>query len=130
VSVTFLFSELIPKVLTSPAKGHFAPIFGSVCAILGITYSHAERMFLRCYLRDLSSAASRLNVIGPLVATRIQVDLVPFIEAALKERDQSDSVLEISSEDLDLESLPTQSAPILDFIQGRHDSLYTRLFNS
>jgi len=87
-------------------------------------------MFLRCYLRDLSSAASRLNVIGPLVATRIQVDLVPFIEAALKERDQSDSVLEISSEDLDLESLPTQSAPILDFIQGRHDSLYTRLFNS
>ena len=63
------------------------------------------------------SCASRLNVIGPLDGARIQVELVRYIEGMLTDRSNDRTV-------------PKQVSPILEFVQSRHDVLYSRLFNS
>eukprot|EP01041_Mallomonas_annulata_P008582 gene8582-17708_t len=102
--------------------GHYAPIFGAICRILGFPYSLSERMFMRCVIRDMVSAAARLNIIGPLEGSRIQVIFSTVIEDMLHKRS-------LLKDKQNLES-PVQTCPILEILQSRHDQLYSRLFNS
>lgn len=54
-------------------RGHYAPFFGVVCGVLGLTADLAQTMFLRCTMRDALSAACRLNILGPLQAAKLQL---------------------------------------------------------
>jgi urease accessory protein len=82
------------------------------------------------------SSATRLSVIGPLLAVRLQIEFIPVIEGLLNSRavvSLFDST-EVSGEELidisKCESYIHQTSPVLDLLQARHDMLYTRLFNS
>ncbi|TMW64395.1 hypothetical protein Poli38472_013017 [Pythium oligandrum] len=97
---------------------HHAVVFGVVCGLLGVSASTSQRMYLFFVLRDTLSAATRLNLIGPMEATRIQYEFVPLLEQVMQAK-QNRSILDSYS-----------SAPVLDLIQAMHDQLYTRIFNS
>ncbi|GLE00666.1 hypothetical protein PINS_up009454 [Pythium insidiosum] len=97
---------------------HHTVVFGTVCALLGLDTETCQRMYLFYTLRDALSAATRLNLIGPMEATRVQFELAPVLEDVMtrkRNRRIDDSY---------------SSAPVLDLIQAMHDQLYTRIFNS
>lgn len=97
---------------------HHAVVFGTVCALLGIHADECQRMYLFVTVRDVLSAATRLNLIGPMEATRTQFEMRGALERVFqrsKDREIQDSY---------------SSAPVLDLIQAMHDQLYTRIFNS
>ena len=137
--------------------GHYAPIFGAVCAMLGLCCGWTERLFLRCLLRDLASCAARLSVLGPLEGAHVQARLgTGCVEELLRAARQSHALRSAAPADknkegkgegegekdwaglrkrvverlLEGEGAPRQTAPMLDLVQGRHDVLYARLFNS
>ncbi|GAQ78555.1 urease accessory protein F [Klebsormidium nitens] len=100
------------------ARSHHAPVFGVVCSRVGISSATAQRAYLFMALRDMTSAATRLNLIGPLEAAILQGALFPQAEAfaAL----YSDRPIEDAR----------QTAPLLDIVQGGQDRLFSRLFRS
>ena len=134
--------------------GHHAPLFGLLCGELGLDAATASRMYLFMCLRDALSAATRLNLVGPLEASRLQRGLVADAESLLA-RDHSPAhipALPVACASLDApsaenvtgvpsstEGAPSEEAvqvaiwqtdPLLDLIQGCHDHLYSRLFVS
>ncbi|GAB9475519.1 Urease accessory protein [Globisporangium polare] len=97
---------------------HHAVVFALTCALLGVDAATCQRMYLFFTIRDVLSAATRLNLIGPFEASRTQFELKELMERvfqAKKNRAIQDSY---------------SSAPVLDLIQAMHDQLYTRIFNS
>ena len=64
-------------------RGHFAPVFGLLCGCLQLEPAVAARMFLFASVRDLLSAATRLNLVGPLEASRLLRRLTAVAEGAL-----------------------------------------------
>jgi urease accessory protein UreF len=106
-----------------PTYGHYPVLFGFVCGNLGIPVNITRRMFLRCIVRDIISAASRLSIVGPLEGARVQAMFHPKME----------EMLEAMEANLPTDGAATfrhQVSPVLEIIQGRQDSLYSRLFNS
>jgi urease accessory protein len=100
------------------AAGHHAPIFGLVCLHAGLDIATAQKLFLFHVLRDMISAAVRLAIFGPL-------------EGALLQRKTAEACQRIycrhcSTSIGDLH----QTNPLLELIQGKHESLYSRLFSS
>jgi urease accessory protein len=59
---------------------HYAPIFGAMCGLLGLSRQLTATTFLRCVVRDLFSAAARLNLLGPLEGARMQREYAPVAE--------------------------------------------------
>lgn len=116
---------------TSSYSFHYTPLFGFVCQLLHISLAVTERIFLRILLRDLCSAAARLNIIGPIEATSIQYESTKLIEELLTTKtgitadsDVSDIISFYDGE------IPCQTSFINDYLQSLHDRLYSRLFNS
>ncbi|KAF1317246.1 Urease accessory protein, partial [Globisporangium splendens] len=97
---------------------HHAVVFALVCALLGVDVATCQRMYLFFVIRDVLSAATRLNLIGPFEASRLQFEMSELMEKVFqtkKNRPIEDAY---------------SSAPVLDLIQAMHDQLYTRIFNS
>lgn len=123
-------------------NSHYAVVFGVVCCWLGIARDVAAALFMKIFLRDLVSAAVRLNIIGPMEGTALQFQYKD-LTVALMQRVLSSAATAASAaaaaaatHESDASPLfvggiePQQVAPILEVAQGRHDLLYTRLFNS
>ncbi|CEG35562.1 urease accessory protein [Plasmopara halstedii] len=97
---------------------HHAVLFGVVCALLGVEAEPTQRMFLFVTTRDVLSAATRLNLVGPLEAAKLQFEMTSLLELVFQAK--KNRVVEDSY----------SSAPLLDLVQAMHDQLYTRIFNS
>ncbi|RYR00312.1 hypothetical protein Ahy_B07g088435 [Arachis hypogaea] len=120
-----VFSELPSlKTMRNASLGsgtvsfHHAPIFGLICGTLGLDSTDSQRAYMYITMRDVISAATRLNLIGPLGAAVLQHQLVPNAEGILekwKNCDVDDAC---------------QVAPLLDIVQGCHGYLFSRLFSS
>ncbi|KAF0693477.1 Aste57867_15574 [Aphanomyces stellatus] len=111
-------TTVLQEIKRRKVHGHHVVVLGVVCGALGMDAMAAQRLLLFMTLRDTLSAATRLNVVGPLESARLQTQLAPLAEDILqskKDRPVSDAY---------------QSAPFLDLVQARHDQLYTRIFNS
>ncbi len=111
-------SNLRAAVRRDQLPGHLAPIFGACAGILGLSRSSVAMAFMFTTLRGMISAAVRLAVVGPMQAQMIQHDLASIARW-------------IVNRFIDLP--PTQvaqSAPLIDILQGGHDRLYSRLFQS
>jgi urease accessory protein len=114
-------SDLEKNRLEIPAAhGHFPPAWGAITRLMDLTLSQATYVFLYNHVKAVLSAAVRLSVIGPyqaqaLLATR---DVRLYIQEALQKGKGT------SIEDAG------QSVPMLDIWQGRHELLYSRIFNS
>ncbi|KAL9233544.1 hypothetical protein vseg_008526 [Gypsophila vaccaria] len=97
---------------------HHAPIFGLVCGLLGLDPSISQRAYLFVTLRDIVSAATRLNLIGPQAAAILQHQVASTAEEILnrwKDRDVEDAC---------------QTAPLIDTVQACHGYLFSRMFSS
>lgn len=98
--------------------GHFAPVFGALTRVLGLSRSGAARLFFFQHLRGLLAGAVRLGIVGPMEAQSLQHSLAPRAQSVLSQ-----------CENLALADV-AQTAPLLELWQGTQDRLYSRLFQS
>jgi urease accessory protein len=111
---------LVGQLRAESLSGHHAPLFGAVLRLLGVSEDDMKRLYLHGMLRGLVSAAIRLGLVGPHEAQRLQRRLASVLDGLLS----SCGGREPSCEEL------VQPAPLLDLLQGTHDRLYSRLFQS
>ena len=112
----------VPAPPLLPVKGHQAPLFGWLCRTLRVDVDTTSRMFCYLVLRDLMAAATRLGLVGPLQAVRLQMSLHQDAEAIVMR------CLEEGGREGG--GGPRQDNPLLDILQGAHEKLYSRLFIS
>ena len=72
-------------------RGHYAPLFGTICGLLGINLEYTQIMYMRCVLRDALSAACRLNLLGPIEAAKWQLKMSYRIENMLLKSDMANT---------------------------------------
>ncbi|KAJ4830238.1 hypothetical protein Tsubulata_040596 [Turnera subulata] len=97
---------------------HHAPAFGIVCGLLGMDPETCQRAYMFITMRDALSAATRLNVVGPLGAAVLQHQVSAAAEILLQKW-MNRPVDEAC-----------QTSPLLDTLQGCHGYLFSRLFCS
>ncbi|KIW09630.1 uncharacterized protein PV09_00497 [Verruconis gallopava] len=102
------------------ANAHLAPLWGIVTLLLRIDLKSSAYLFLFSHSRTVISAAVRASVLGPYQAQSVlaSVDLQNHIESLIE------SYWYRKPEDAG------QSVPVLDLWAGRHEKLYSRIFNS
>jgi urease accessory protein len=98
--------------------GHFAPAFGVVARLLGLSRDETCRLGLHAALRGVVSAAVRLGLVGPHEAQRMIHTRADLLDRVL-----------VASLDLGVDEA-AQSAPILEILATAHDRLQERLFVS
>lgn len=100
------------------AFSHVAPVSGVTFRVLGLPLPTAQRMALYSVSRGVLTAAVRLGIVGSYEAQVLQHAAAPWME-------------QVASRcgDFDVDDL-AQTAPVIDILQGCHDRLYSRLFQS
>ena len=111
-------AELRETIVSGSSPGHYAVVFGHTAGLLGLARNRTAEVFLYIQLRDMISAAVRLNVVGPLFGQGLLYRLGPFVEQFTE--DCADRPPERAA----------QTAPVIELISQTHDRLYTRLFQS
>ncbi|KAI1776171.1 hypothetical protein F4818DRAFT_413279 [Hypoxylon cercidicola] len=102
------------------AHAHLAPLFGAVAALCGLGARQAAYVFMLAHVKALVSAAVRAGLFGPYQAQRILAGAdVQRLLAEVVEREWHTPVEEAG-----------QSVPVMDLWFGRHELLYSRIFNS
>ncbi|KAJ1722546.1 hypothetical protein LPJ53_003043 [Coemansia erecta] len=109
-------------------RGHWATMFGFVCAALGISCAHMQQVFLFQFVRQVFSAAVRLNLVGPLRAQTLTCDAQQLVSSLLEQHGHRRVAFD-SEDDVFGESA-VYTEPMLELFQGMHDRLYSRIFNS
>ena len=99
-------------------RSHVAPLTGVVFRTLGLAEEVAQRAVLYGAARGILSAAVRLGVVGSYRAQQLQHEAAGQLDATLER-----------CRGLRPEAI-CQTAPLLDLLQGAHDRLYSRLFQS
>lgn len=120
------FSMLVKRTSNPPpgtlseASAHMPPLFGAVAALAGLERRQAADVFILSHIKALLSAAVRANLLGPYQAQRllasahVQQLVVRAVEGAW---------------DVPIEEAG-QTMPVVDLWMGRHEMLYSRIFNS
>ncbi|KAL6713141.1 hypothetical protein ACLMJK_009262 [Lecanora helva] len=101
-------------------SAHFPPIWGALTCALSIPLQSAAYTFLLNHAKAVCSAAVRAGVMGPYAAQGILASkwLQAEIEGVMREW-------------WDVEVVDAgQGVPMLDLWVGRHELLYSRIFNS
>ena len=101
-------------------KGHFAPLWGVVCVAMGVDVRQTAYVFMLNHAKAVLSAAVRASVMGPYQAQRVLAS--KELQDMIAER--IDREWETAVEDAG------QVVPPLDLWIGRHELLYSRIFNS
>ncbi|KAL9138353.1 MAG: hypothetical protein Q9175_000449 [Cornicularia normoerica] len=101
-------------------SGHFAPIWAAVTCAMGITLHESTYTFLFNHAKAVVSAAVRASVMGPYAAQGMLASgwLRGEIEEAMAKN------WDVGIEDA------AQGVPMCDLWVGRHELLYSRIFNS
>jgi urease accessory protein len=110
--------NLRAEVSKEKLPGHLAPAFGRVLRLLKIGHPVCSRLFLFMNARTLMASAVRLGIIGPMAAQSIQWRIAPYAEKVA-----------FGCSGLRLAEV-AQTSPLLDILQGAHDRLYSRLFQT
>ncbi|KAL2887774.1 putative urease accessory protein UreF [Ceratocystis lukuohia] len=102
------------------ASGHLAPVFGCVSRLVGLPERQAAYVFVLAHVKALLSAAVRANMFGPFQAQKVLA---------------SPEVLHLVNKAIDREvhtpyEKAGQTVPVMDLWMGRHELLYSRIFNS
>lgn len=113
-----LNSDDVP--ITFHIHGHFAPIWGTTSRVMGLDAYQAAYVFLINHAKAVLSAAVRASVMGPYQAQ----SLLAGKEVQQVVRQCIEKVWDSSPEDAG------QVVPSLDLWVGRHELLYSRIFNS
>lgn len=103
-----------------PVAAHLAPLFGVVCRAAGLSLHQTAYVFMLGHVKALISAAVRASLFGPYQAQRVLAgEGVQGMIAAAVGREWDTPVEEAG-----------QSVPAMDLWVGRHELLYSRIFNS
>ena len=97
---------------------HIAPLTGVVFRQLGVSLATTQRVVMFAAARTVLSAAVRLGIAGGYETQSMQSGLEASAMSALE------GVADATEEAL------AQTAPLIDILQGTHDRLYSRLFQS
>lgn len=101
-------------------KGHFAPLWGAVCLAMGMGARQTAYVFMLNHAKAVLSAAVRASVMGPYQA-----------QSVLASKDLQDMITERIDRDWHTAIEDAgQVVPPLDLWVGRHELLYSRIFNS
>lgn len=101
-------------------SGHFAPLWAAVTCAMGITLRESAYTFLFNHAKAVVSAAVRASVMGPYAAQGVL--------ASMRLRGEIESIM---SENWQVEVDDAgQGVPMCDLWVGRHELLYSRIFNS
>lgn len=101
-------------------NGHYAPIWAVVTSAMGISLQDSAYAFLFNHAKAVVSAAVRASVMGPYQAQGVLAGAWLRDEIAKCMRDH----WEVEVEDAG------QVVPLMDLWVGRHEMLYSRIFNS
>lgn len=107
--------------------GHLSPLFGTTCATLSVPLPHALYMYLFNHAKTIVSAGIRASVLGPYQAQGILASepLRAKVWALVEAEIGADGMKpRRSTHDAG------QSVPTLDLWGGRHEIVYSRIFNS
>ncbi|KAG6137464.1 hypothetical protein E4U28_004564 [Claviceps purpurea] len=108
--------EDVPPLVSA----HLAPLFGVICAIVGLSLRQTAYVYLVSHVKALVSAAVRASMFGPYQAQRVLAgEEVQSMVTRLIEREWETGVQDAG-----------QSVPMMDLWIGRHEVLYSRIFNS
>ena len=99
-------------------RAHVAPVSGVVFRTIGLPRETAGRAVLYSAARGVLAAAVRLGIVGSYRAQRMQHEAEACLDATLE------TCAGLAPEEI------CQTAPIVDVLQGAHDRLYSRLFQS
>ena len=101
-------------------SGHFAPLWAVVTRAMGVTEREGAYVFLLNHAKAVVSAAVRASVMGPYQAQSLLASgwLREEIERVM------DANWDVTVEDAG------QTVPAMDLWIGRHEMLYSRIFNS
>ena len=99
---------------------HFAPLFGAVCRALHLSAHDTAYLFLLNHAKAVLSAAVRASVMGPYQSQAVLAShkLRSSIHRCV-EREQTREVADACV-----------TVPAMDLWMGRHELLYSRIFNS
>jgi len=103
-----------------PPQAHYPPLFGLLTRILALPLHSAAYLFLFSHARTVISAAVRASVLGPYQAQAVLAgkELQGRIEGLVEEW------WGVETEEAG------QVVPVMDLWVGRHEKLYSRIFNS
>jgi urease accessory protein len=103
-----------------PPNAHLAPLWGIITLILAIPLHSSAYLFLFSHARTVISAAVRASVLGPYQA-----------QSVLSSTSLRDNIEELVNRYWDRRTENAgQSVPAVDIWVGRHEMLYSRIFNS
>ncbi|KAK0727907.1 hypothetical protein B0T26DRAFT_638976 [Lasiosphaeria miniovina] len=106
--------------LPPPVSAHLAPLFGAICQLVGLSLEQTAYVFMLGHIKALVSAAVRAGMFGPYQAQKtLAGGTVQGLIAAMIEREW-DTPVEMAG----------QRVPVMDLWFGRHEVLYSRIFNS
>jgi urease accessory protein len=97
---------------------HVGPLCGATLRAVGLPLGTVQAVVLFAAARGVLSAAVRLGIAGSYEAQRVQYDCRARLDVEVERCGGFDE------DDL------SQTAPIVDLLQARHDALYSRLFQS
>ena len=109
-----------PSLGGATVQGHHAPVFGLIGGMLQMPADVLAEAYLFTMSRDLISAAVRLGIVGPMHGVALQRQLMPLVGSLLEE---------VGALGID-EYSAAQTAPLIELLQGNHNMLYSRLFQS
>lgn len=101
-------------------NAHFAPLFGVLCRSLALSEEETAYLFLCNHAKSVLSAAVRAGVMGP------------YLSHGVLASEQLQSVIRgcaVGEKDTKVEDAGL-SIPVTDLWMGRHELLYSRIFNS
>lgn len=101
-------------------SGHLAPLWGIITHIMGLSLQDTAYLFLFSHIRTIVSAAVRASVLGPYQAQGVLSSgtVQTLIREKMGER------WDVRTEEAG------QVVPVMDLWVGRHEILYSRIFNS
>lgn len=103
-----------------PASAHLAPLFGVIARVSNIPEREAAYVYMLSHVKALLSAAVRAGVFGPYQSQKLlaSIEVQEQIEIVI-EREWNTEVEDAG-----------QTVPVMDLWIGRHELLYSRIFNS
>jgi urease accessory protein len=102
------------------ANAHLAPLWGILTLILSIPLHSSAYLFMFSHARTVISAAVRASVLGPYQAQHV-----------LASTELRDKIEELVQRHWDRKTEDAgQTVPAVDLWVGRHEMLYSRIFNS
>ncbi|KAJ3335273.1 hypothetical protein HDU93_005979 [Gonapodya sp. JEL0774] len=107
------------------SPGHLPICFGIVSRCLELGLADSLHLHLFLHSRSLLSSSVRLNLVGPYLAQRVLASLQDVVRNAL-----AGALKEAMARDIWDEGAVGSTCPAIDVVQGVHERLYSRLFNS